>query len=324
MAGLSVTCPGCCQEIQIPSATECRRALHVQANNINGSWKSEVRTHSSATAAPAMDRPVHLPDHGLAGKTPAAAAEDVAEPALCPEQRSAPVTKHVNAVERLKLLVWRSDRVGTGALLLCGAALLCAFSPRTCGLVIPLSVAGALVGLSGLILVLFAAEKRLFLPFAGAIGSVLVLIAASFLPKLLGPAYMTWQAKGSLDPMAIRAIPISGSHESSASLDADWVDATKASLQLGPVNVQVVSVSIRRAEAVKSSSDKKIAPGDYCFVRIRTQEQVAAGQFSAKRSQMHESHIEDASLKLTDSVAKSYELQGVLKADVMDKQAVPQ
>jgi hypothetical protein len=120
--------------------------------------------------------------------------------------------------------------------------------------------------------------------------------------------------------MAIRAIPIGGSQESSASLDPDWVDATKASLQLGPVNVQVVSVSIRRAEAVKSSSDKKIAPGDYCFVRIRTQEQVAAGQFSAKRSQTHESHIEDASLNLTDSAAKSYELLGVLKADVMDKQ----
>jgi hypothetical protein len=176
------------------------------------------------------------------------------------------------------------------------------------------------MGLSGLVLVLYVAQKQLFRPLAGAAGSTMILLAASFFPNLLGPAYVTSRGKGGVDPMTIRAIPIGGSHESSASLDADWVDATKASLQLGPVNVQVVGVLIRRADAVKSSSNKQIAPGDYCFVRIRTQEQVAAGQFSAKRSQTHESHIEDASLKLTDSAAKSHELQGVLKAEVMDKQ----
>src|SRR5262249_43763447 len=189
-----------------------------------------------------------------------------------------------------------------------------------CGLVIPLAIVGAFVGLSGLVLVLYVAQKRFFLPIAAAAGPVIFLLAAWFFPELLGPAYMASRAKGSVDPTAIRAVPIEGSFHSSGPLDPEWVDASKASLQLGQVNVQVMNVSIRRAEAVKSATGKRIAPGDYCFVRIRTQEQVAASQFSVNRSQTHSSPIEEAVLSLTGSENKSYELRGVLKVEAVGKQ----
>jgi hypothetical protein len=204
-----------------------------------------------------------------------------------------------------------------GALFLCLAALLCAWFPRLCGLVIPLSVAGALVGLSALVLVLFVAQKRLFPPIAGAAGSAGILLAASFFPEFLGPVYMASRAKGVGDPTITRAVPIKGSP---ASLDPEWVDATKASLQLGQANLQVMSVSIRRAGAAKTSSGRKIAPGAYCFIRLRTQAAVAAGEFSAKRPQTESSRYEDSRLKLTGSADKSYEFRGVLKVEAVDKQ----
>jgi hypothetical protein len=49
MAGLSVICPGCRHEIQIPSATECRRAWAEQANIIDSSLISEAQGVSSAS-----------------------------------------------------------------------------------------------------------------------------------------------------------------------------------------------------------------------------------------------------------------------------------
>jgi hypothetical protein len=176
------------------------------------------------------------------------------------------------------------------------------------------------VGLSGLAFVLYVTQKRLFLPIAAAAGPVVFLLAAWFFPEFLGPGYMASRAKGSVDPTAIRAVSIEGNFQSSGPLDPEWVDASKASLQLGQVNVQVMSVSIRRAEAVKSAAGKGIAAGDYCFVRIRTQEQVATSQFTVNRAQTHSSPIEDAVLTLTGSENKSYELHGVLKVEAVEKQ----
>jgi hypothetical protein len=243
----------------------------------------------------------------------------VAEPALTSAHGPTPVTQRIQALQQ-QVLVRLSDRLGVVALFACAAALLCAWIPKLCGLVIPLAIVGAFVGLSGLVLVLSVAQQRLLLPIAAAAGPVVFLLAAWFFPVVLGPAYMASRAKGSVDPTAIRAVPIEGSFNSSSPLDPEWVDATKASLQLGQVNVQVMNVSIRRAEAVKSVTGKRIPPGNYCFVRIRTQEQVAASQFSVNRSQSRSSPIEDAALTLTGIENRNYELHGVLKVEAVDKQ----
>src|SRR5262245_25518415 len=152
MAGLVAVCPGCRHRIQIPSAGECRLALAELASLIDRNLIPAARTVSSATAYPGMDR-LHPPRPGLLTKAPAAAAPEMAEPALLAARGPTPVTRLVGAAQRPQLLVWRFDRLGTGALFSCLAAMLCAWIPRLCGLVIPLSVVGVIVGLSCLVLV---------------------------------------------------------------------------------------------------------------------------------------------------------------------------
>src|SRR5262249_37325249 len=151
-------CPGCRHNILIPSAAECRRALAARANIIARSLSLQARTGSSATPSAKMDRP-HPPRSGLLGKAPNAAAKGVAERAPSAVRGSTAFTPLPKAGHRPPPGAGRSDCLGMGALFLCLAALLCAWFPRLCGLVIPLAVAGALVGLSALVFVLYAAQK---------------------------------------------------------------------------------------------------------------------------------------------------------------------
>jgi len=84
--------------------------------------------------------------------------------------------------------------------------------------------------------------------------------------------------------------------------------------------VRVMGVAIRRAGAAGASSGKRIPPGEYCFVRIRTQGVVAATEFSAKLPVTQNSRYEDGHLKLTGSADKHYEFHGVLDVEGVDKQ----
>jgi hypothetical protein len=319
IAGLSAICPGCRYAIQIPSAAECRQAMSELAGVANRSSISEAGTVRSGPRSTVMDRP-RPPRPKLWVKAPAAAAKGFAELPPSAVRSSTPGTLLHKAVPRPQPGARRYKALGMGALFLCLAALICAWIPKLCGWVIPLSVAGALAGLAASVLVLYVAQKRLFLPIAGAAGPVVILLAASFFPKLLGPAYMASRAKGGVEPAAIRAVPIGGSPRSSNWVDPDWVDATKATLQLGQVNVQVMSVAIRRARAAKTLSGERIATGEYCFVQLRTQAVVAASEFSAKWPQTQSSRYEDGRLKLTGSADKSYEFHGVLNVEAVDKQ----
>src|SRR5262249_21195012 len=162
MAGLSVICPGCRYEIRIPSAAECRRAMAEQANISDRGLRSEAQAVSSVAPSMEMGRPP-LPHPGWLAKSPAAAAEELPEPALSPARSATSVTPLQKAGKQPQPGARRSDRLGMGALFLCVAALLCAWIPRLSALVIPLAVAGALVGLPGLVLALCVAQNRLFL-----------------------------------------------------------------------------------------------------------------------------------------------------------------
>jgi hypothetical protein len=188
-----------------------------------------------------------------------------------------------------------------------------------CGFVIPLAVVGTLLGLAGLVLVLLDDRRRLVIPIAGAAVPVVVLFTALFFPMLLGPTFLASRTKDSTDLTTIRVIPLRGS-DSSIPVDPDWVDASKASLQQGQLNIQVMSVSIRREEEAKSPSGKKGAPVEHCYVRVRTQAVVASSEFSAKLPQAQSSSPEAAGILLTDSADKVYQLQGVQEVEPVDKQ----
>src|SRR5262245_48162462 len=90
-----------------------------------------------------------------------------------------------------------------------------------------------------------------------------------------------------------------------------------------------MSVSIRLAGAAETATGKKLTPGNYCFVRIRTQEFVAADEFSANRSETLTSQIESASLTGQDQERGLERILGVVlvvqpvPAHAPDQPAVP-
>ena len=316
MAGQSTLCPGCRHQIRIPSAAECRRALAEQTSISGGSVISQASAVLSAPP-PASSDSTHLPRPNVLAMDPAPAAAQAAEAAPSQEEGSASNSQLVSAEQQPRLHARRSDRLGLGGLFLCGAALACAWVPVLCSFVIPLAVVGTLLGLAGLVLVLLHDRRRLLLPVAGAAAPVIVLFAALFLPALLGPTYLASRAADSTDLTTIRVISLGGS-DSSVPVDPNWVDASKASLQQGQLNIQVMSVSIRREEEAKSPSGKKAAPVEHCYVRVRTQAVVASSEFSAKQPQAQSS--EAAGIQLTDSADKVYQLQGVQEVEPVDKQ----
>jgi hypothetical protein len=317
MAGQSTFCPGCRQKIQIPSAAECRRALAEQTSISGGSLISQATAVLSVTPSANVDS-THLPRPDVLGMHPAPAAEQSAEVAPGPEEGPALDSQPVGAVRKLRLPLRRSDRLGLGGLFLCGAALVCVWVPVLCVFVIPLALVSTLIGLAGLALVLLDDRRRLSFPIAGAAVPIVVLFAALFFPTLLGPTFLASRAKTSADRADIHVIPLRGD-DSSVSADPNWVDASKASLQLGQLNIQVMSVSIRSEEPAESPSGKKATPVEHCFVRVRTQAVVAASEFSAKRSQSQSSNSEAPRIQLTGSGDKTYELQGVQEVEPIDK-----
>src|SRR5439155_16021578 len=160
----------------------------------------------------------------------------------------------------------RFDPFGLSALLLGGAALLCASIRSLYALVPPASGAGLLLGLAGLLL--SKGQSRSLIPIAGTAVGGIVLLTALFLPKLLGPSYLASRNRRAVDPVAIRAIPLPGSAETMGPADAAWVDASRAALQQGPMQVQVLSASIPSVKT-KSSPTKTVAPPEHLYIRLR-------------------------------------------------------
>jgi hypothetical protein len=173
------------------------------------------------------------------------------------------------------------------ALLSTGAALLCASAPSLCRFVLPLATLGLLLGVAGLALVLSQGRTRLLFPSAGTGFAGGVLFTALLFPGLLGPVFLASRAGDALDARVIRTVPLPGKLGTIGAAGRESVDASGAALQLGKINLRVVSASIRRVTS-KSSFTKKIPPGDYHFIRLRMQ-QVDAAKGSAAGSGLEKS-----------------------------------
>jgi hypothetical protein len=187
------------------------------------------------------------------------------------------------------------EPLGVGALLVGGAALLCASAPLLCRLVVPLGLLGLILGAAGLVRVLMLGRTRLVFPVAGISVAVVLLGMAWLFPAFLGPTFLASRAKDAVDPTAIRAVPRSGKPTDAE--NPEWADASRLALQKGGTNVQVLSASVRRV-GPKSPSANKLPPGDYQFIRLRTQlTDPASGSF-----------LEKVTPRLTDTTGKDYRL----------------
>jgi hypothetical protein len=212
---------------------------------------------------------------------------------------------------------------GLVALLLGGAALLCASVPRPWSvnnalalLVVPASALGLAAGLAGLARAASSGRFQLLLPAAGAVVGGAVLVLAWQWPGLLGPDYLAFRARDLVDPATVRVIPLSGKAADAEGLSPDWVDARLAALQQGPVRVQVVSVTVGPLES-KSGAKKQTSPEKYLVLRLRSQRIEDAAQLAADPGGMGQAAVprgERPHLKLSDYTGKTYQ-EKVLAAD---------
>src|SRR5260370_11078430 len=109
----------------------------------------------------------------------------------------------------------RIDPLGPSALLLGGAALLCASAPSLCRWVMPLSSVGLLLGLVALPLA--RGRSRLLFPITGTAAAGTVLLAALLFPTILGPVYLASRGKEAVDLTVIRVVPLAGNLHGAAS-----------------------------------------------------------------------------------------------------------
>jgi len=197
------------------------------------------------------------------------------------------------------------DPFGLGALLAGGAALLCAGVPDLCDFVVPLSSAGLLLGLLGLLLVLAHGKFRLLFPALGTVVAGAILVPALLFPNLLGPVYHASREKDTLDPTAIRVIPLKAGDKRNLPDDPDWVDATRAALQQGRLRIQVLSAALHQIEE-EFAEAKNIPRRKYLFIRIRTQQTEAASAVPGKGPAASGPRGQEPLTRLKDSSGKVY------------------
>jgi hypothetical protein len=153
------------------------------------------------------------------------------------------------AVARVPTKASRVGLLGPAAFCLGGVALVLASFPPLDMLTIPLSGAGAVVGLLGITFAQ-ASGRGMRLSVVGSLLCVPVLVLALFWPTVLNPTHMGRATVAGPDPGQVLAIPI-GKEEGRPVGDAEdpeWVDAGKESVQQGDVRVRVLSALVRTPE----------------------------------------------------------------------------
>jgi len=206
------------------------------------------------------------------------------------------------------------EPIGLCALLLSGAALLCASSPASAKLVIWLSILALLAGLVGLLRVLVTGSFRLAMPIAAVAASGSVFFIALCAPSFLGPIYAASREGETIDPTVIRVVPIPGK-AGVGSTGPEWADASQAALQQGGLRVQVMSAGM---DAKNKEATAKRSPEDTIVVRLRIQHvETTSGADSPRFSP------EKTGYKLTDNTGKAYRLLDVREAIPTERKVFP-
>jgi hypothetical protein len=191
----------------------------------------------------------------------------------------------------------RTNPAGFVALLAIAGALWCTTSLSLCVYVLPLALAGACLGLTGL-LIGTGAARRWISAAAAAVGGIL-LVTALLSPAMLGPAYRLSRQGTPMDTTTIRAVPL---ESGIISENPDWADASRAALQQGRLRLQIVSAALTQ-EKEKSASKKK--PSDILVVRVRAQRTESPGDLG-KRQEKSTAGPGKAAPRLTDAAGNVY------------------
>jgi hypothetical protein len=174
--------------------------------------------------------------------SPTAPAQPAAVPAPPPETASvpfrvpAPHPGRLAAPARPPVLPDRGlDPVAVGSAALAVVAAVCWLAGAGVAWVVTPGVLAVVAGLAGL---LRAEGARLLLPAAGFLTATAVLLGVAVFGTRSGGG----PGDGG-DPGALRVVPLAGPGVPGAPTDPEWVDASRAALQLGTLRVQVVSAA---------------------------------------------------------------------------------
>jgi hypothetical protein len=220
------------------------------------------------------------------------------------------------------------EPVGLLALLLGAAALFCAAVSPLCVCVIPASILAVLAGLMGAALVKTFERHRMLTPIAGISLGTLVVVTASVLPSLLGPAYRSYRERDTYDPMTIRAVPLAGRGNDEVPSSPEWVEADRFALQQGRLRIHVASLVVGPVvppDKVKKNDKPKEKPPEFLVLRLRVNHIERTNDFTADPLTWTGSHGQKPLLALLDNAGKAYApraLPGIRTADEVRKSSL--
>lgn len=191
------------------------------------------------------------------------------------------------------------DLLGPGAILLGVGAAICAWTGWWPAVVVPLSGAGVLLALVSVALTGGARGSRLW-PLSGALVSGVVL-AFVLVPGLSG--VFTSRSKVPATG-AMRVVPLVGHDLPDDVAAAEWVDASRAAVQMDEVGVQVTSATLGPIETFTAPRKKTVTPEKYLVVRIRVQRVAGKLRLKADKEDEPDPVFERPRAILTDEEGK--------------------
>lgn len=298
----------------MPFLAQCSYCGHKKrvADELLGQSGQCSKCGSYFTMVPIEEALILGPAPGQVGLKQAAPAPQTPATAVAPDQpepTSAPVPSIPLQVSPTKL-AW-IEPVGGSALVLGAAGLMCALNYSLSFGVVPLSLAGLLLGIGGLLRALVLDKFRLVIPALAPVVCAGILVTALYFPSMLGPTYLAARARIQIDTSTIRAIPLVGKPDAEPPR-GEWVDASLWALQQGRLRVQVMSVTIGPLEA-KPVPKKKKPPEAFLFLRLRSRQMLDAndplGQDVSGAEAQIEPRDDKFGPKLTDAGGKVYTLR---------------
>jgi hypothetical protein len=202
------------------------------------------------TAAADLEPPTPLPPTATPPDPPASAVETTA-PTLPVQAR--PVKRPQPVPEADADEARQFEPLGASALLLGGAAWLCAWFVPLAGWLVPLSLVALLVGIAAVVRAKRTAPRfRLRLPVGGTTVAAIVLVVGLLFPSLLGPAFRTAPPR-QVDPkrQAIFRMMLPNKSRNSGPDDPSWANASRYALTQENVTVQVIEVAVTEQRSLQ-------------------------------------------------------------------------
>jgi hypothetical protein len=198
------------------------------------------------------------------------------------------------------------DPIGLGAIVVAGLAGWCTTVFMLTILVIPLAILGFMAGLAGLAAGLLRDRPRWVLATIGTVANLALFVAALFVPSWLGGTYQLSRERVEPEIATPRVVPLPGKAPAEGEPVPEWPDATRFSVHIKSVRIQVVSAEVRPLE-IATTPKKKYTQESYLVLRIRAHQAPGGAEFASDAWGQEGTAQERRQPTLTDESGKSYQ-----------------